>query len=176
MNTQELEILIASAKRDIDYCESKKLELAENAIKYPVNANYAEKEIHKLNNIIGSHKRRIVVYISEMCKLREDLEATEIETLESEISAERQAIEDVPYTKNKYKNLDRMLTKLDKLKKDKLAKSFEGKKFVNCIRCKGTGRTGFIHIQMGICFGCNGVGKVKTKAYKTFLGEDDLPY
>lgn len=32
---------------------------------------------------------------------------------------------------------------------------------IKCPNCKGTGKTPYIHIANGICFSCNGNGKIK---------------
>lgn len=44
--------------------------------------------------------------------------------------------------------------------------TFTGKKYYTCRRCSGNGK----HCG-GRCYGCNGAGKKKTKAFKEFLGE-----
>lgn len=55
---------------------------------------------------------------------------------------------------------------------------FTGKKYKQCSRCKGTGMTGYSHVKGGICFKCNGMGKLFTSAYEKHCGikKDDLPF
>lgn len=68
--------------------------------------------------------------------------------------------------------LHKYTTQLNEENKEEKSE-FTGKKYYICRRCSGNGS----HCG-GVCYGCNGSGKKKTKAYKEFLGEptDNLPY
>lgn len=69
--------------------------------------------------------------------------------------------------------------KIEKAENDALEATFTGKKFVTCRRCKGKGVLDcYTHVDMGVCYGCRGKGKVFSAAYKRHMNiiEDDLPY
>ncbi|MGV2967260.1 hypothetical protein [Paenibacillus sp. AGC30] len=46
--------------------------------------------------------------------------------------------------------------------KTKLLKQTSSKQMKRCLRCNGTGKTRYKHIQNGVCFMCKGSGKVRT--------------
>lgn len=119
----------------------------------------------ELKKLIEAANRDIDYCKNEIASLAQNAEEYPINKgyAEKEIAKTKEII------KSHQRRLDSYTAQLKEDTKAEEKPVFSGKKYYTCRRCSGTG----VHCG-GVCYGCSGGGKKKTKAYRDFLGEPDV--